>query len=312
MKLSRLLTDFLEYLEIERGRSQATVRNYSFYLGRFLAWFGGKEVEPATITEERVRTFRLWLARQMDREGNLMQKNTQNYHLIALRAFLKYLAKRGIPSLAPEKIELAKQLERQVEFLDAEEIEKLLDAPVTAKEPPVIQKRDRAILETLFSTGLRVAELASLKRENVAAGGNVRSEFPVTGKGSKRRVVFLSPAARTAIASYLSERHDDETPLFLRHDRGSKSHPDGLTPRSIQRLVQRYAQIAGITKHVSPHTLRHSYATDLLANGADLRAVQSLLGHSSVTTTQIYTHVTDQHLKEVHQAFHGRRRGEND
>ncbi len=296
----KYLKEFLEYLEIERGRSDKTVRNYHFYLRRFSDW--AKEPNPAEIDNEMVRKYRLYLNRDLvGRESAQLKKNTQNYHLIALRAFLKYLAKRDVKSMAAEKIELAKQSTRHVSFLEAEELKRFLEAP--EKDPTIVGTRDKAILELLFSTGLRVSELASLRIDAI----NLKlEEFTVLGKGSKHRVVFLSDGARRAIKAYLERRRDVSPFLFVRHDRARKFTPGAhpLTPRSIQRIVDRYAREAGITKRVTPHTLRHTYATDLLRNGADIRSVQSLLGHESITTTQVYTHITDKELKRVYKEFH--------
>jgi site-specific recombinase XerD len=316
--LSSYLNDFLEHLEIERNRSRATVQNYRFYLQRFLNWANEQKVtDTKNLTSELLRQYRLWLNRQTDAKGEVLKKNTQNYHLIALRSFLKYLAKRDVATLAPEKIELMKMPQRQVEFLETEEVQRLLEAPAKLNQPDIIRKRDEAILETLFSTGLRVSELASLKIDNVNLANSRDGvvEFTVRGKGSKLRVVFLSESAKQKIKAYLDKRHDVSPYIFIRHDRakvktvsekGRKEGGTPLTPRSIQRLVQLYAKAAGLTKKVSPHTLRHSYATDLLKNGADIRSVQSLLGHSSITTTQVYTHLTDKQLREVHKNFHNK------
>jgi site-specific recombinase XerD len=296
----KYLREFLEYLEIERGRSEKTVRNYHFYLRRFAEW--AHDPNPAEIDNELVRRYRLHLNRNVaGREEAQLKKNTQNYHLIALRSFLKYLAKRDVKSMAPEKIELAKQGSRHVSFLEADELKRFLLAP--EKDPTIVGTRDKAILELLFSTGLRVSEIANLRIDGI----NLKlDEFTVLGKGSKHRVVFLSEAARRAVKAYLERRRDTSPFLFVRHDRARKFTPGAhpLTPRSIQRIVDRYAREAGITKHVSPHTLRHTYATDLLRNGADIRAVQSLLGHESITTTQVYTHITDKELKRVYKEFH--------
>lgn len=309
MKISEAIRQFLEYCEIEKGRSPLTIRNYQHYLERFLKFLESEEVEKKIETAEEidietVRQFRLYLNRL---GGDGLSKSTQNYYLIALRAFLKYLAGRDIKSLAPEKIDLAKITEREITFLTNEEVEKLMEATQPAKN--IISLRDRAILETLFSTGLRVSELTSLTKNQI----NLESdEFSVKGKGGKVRVVFLSPEAKEWLARYLSKRTDNAVEVFIRHGRKKEIPPTqinlNLTPRTIQRIIKYYAQKAGITKDVVPHSMRHSFATDLLASGADLRSVQQLLGHASVTTTQIYTHVTDQHLKEVHQAFHGLRR----
>lgn len=308
-RIHALIRDFCEYLEIERNRSRRTSGNYGFYLGRFADWALDQGIgKPDGITLDAVRQFRLWLNRLEDVRGEPLKKNTQNYHLIALRAFLKYLSKRDIETLAAEKIELAKQPERHVDFLEVQEIERLLDAPLKAPGPDLVRLRDRAILELLWSTGLRVSELCGLKLGDINFN---RNEFSVKGKGSKYRVVFFSDDAKTWLKKYLDARKDLCPMLFVSHDRarGGRDTLSGLTPRTVQRLVERCAQLAGITKRISPHTLRHSFATDLLMNGADLRSVQSLLGHASVTTTQIYTHITDSHLQEVYKAFHGKRKG---
>lgn len=319
--IKKTVDEFLEYMEVERNRSRATIRNYKFYLERFGVWAAERNVrDPKKITGDMIRQYRLWLNRFQDANGDELKKNTQNYHLIAVRSWLKYLAKRDIDSLAPEKIELMRMPERQVEFLDHEEIDRLLEAPKKVNEADVIQKRDQAMLAALFSTGLRVSELAGLKIDGVNLDKAIKdgvTEFTVRGKGSKLRVVFLSSDAREFIKAYLDMRHDVSPYLFIRHDRANKKKQterekkEGgapLTPRSIQRTVLRYAKVAGITKKVSPHTLRHSYATDLLLNGADIRSVQALLGHSSITTTQIYTHLTDKQLREVHKNFHSRKK----
>ncbi len=303
--LPKLLTDFLEYLEIEKNVSPLTVKNYDFYLRRFLTW--GKLKEPQDITTEKVRQYRLFLNRLISQSKQPLKASTRNYHLIALRAFLKYMAKRDVTSLSSEKVELAKQQERQVSFMEGSDLERFLEAPLKIKTQDIVQIRDKAILELLFSTGLRVSELANLKKDQVNLE---KDEFTVRGKGSKLRVVFVSNTARHWIGEYLKARSDDEEWMFLRHDRAIKRSAENfkpLTPRSIQRIVQYYAKAAGITKRITPHTLRHSYATDLLMNGADIRSVQSMLGHASITTTQIYTHVTNQQLREVYKAFHNRR-----
>lgn len=324
------IKQFLEHLEIERNRSQKTIQNYAFYLARFGEWFGIKK-SPTAITGEDVRKYRLWLNRLVDVHGEPLKKNTQNYHLIALRSFLKYLAKQDMKALAPEKIELMKMPDRQVQFLDESDVERLLNAPIKGidaekkvsegKKGSALQVilRDKAILETLFSTGLRVSELASLKRDDINLE---KDEFTVQGKGMKNRIVFLSEQARYWIKQYLQARHDVNPHLFISHDKRSKSvrstgRPAGdfadpsmepISPRSIQRTIKKYAKMAGITKPVTPHTLRHSYATDLLQNGADIRSVQSMLGHASITTTQIYTHITDRELRKVHKKYHGKKR----
>lgn len=301
--LSSYLRQFLEYLEIEKGRSPMTIRNYEFYLQRFIDW--AKDPNADDITSDLIRQYRLHLNRLEGRNDTTqLKKTTQNYHLIALRSFLKYLARNDVQTLASEKIELAKQGSRDVSFLDGSDLSRLLEAPSKIDAPQIIRLRDRAILELFFSTGLRVSELANLKISNINLE---RDEFTVRGKGDKTRVVFLSNQAKSAIADYLKIRQDECPFLFVRHDRAKAGAEEvgAITSRSIERLVQRYSAAAGIPKHVTPHTLRHSFATDLLMNGADIRSVQAMLGHSSITTTQIYTHVTNQQLKEVHKAFHG-------
>lgn len=300
MYLSELAMDFIESLEVERGRSQKTAENYYLYLQRLIEFAGDIEVEK--ITSELIRKYRLWLNRYKNDNGDELSINTQNYHLIALRSFLKYCSKRDIPTLTPEKIELPKVKRRQVSFLTTEETERLID---TVDLNTTTGLRDRAVLELLFSSGLRVSELTNLNRDHINLA---RGEFTIRGKGQKDRPVFISPEASEWLARYLETRNDRAIPLFIRYS-GFKTGDDKgesfrLSPRSVQRLVQNYARLAGITKHVSPHTLRHSFATDLLMNGADLRSVQSMLGHSNISTTQVYTHVTDQHLKKVHEKFH--------
>lgn len=283
-----------------------TIRNYEFYLKRFIDW----AKDPATdgVTPDMIHDYRLYLNR-MERDGEPqgLKKTTQNYHLIALRTYLKFLAKRDIPTMAPEKIELAKQGTREVQFLEGGDLPRLLEAPDKSDAQPIVKARDKAILELFFSTGMRVSELAKLKRDQINLK---RDEFSVRGKGDKVRVVFLSQQARHSLGQYLDLREDEVPFMFVRHDRAkSGSREVGpLTPRSIERMVKHYAVAAGIPKKVSPHTLRHSFATDLLMNGADLRSVQAMLGHSSITTTQIYTHVTNQQLKEIHKAFHAKQR----
>ncbi len=288
---------FLEYIEIERGRAVKTVENYDHYLTRFFAHAGIKETRD--ITEEKIREFRLWLNRQ-EGVGGSMKRRTQNYYLIALRAFLKFLRKREIESVSPERIELAKLPERSLDLISPTELARLMDAAEGTDEKSL---RDKAMLELFFSTGLRVSELCSLDSDLDLT----RDEFSVRGKGDKVRVVFLSPAAKAAVAAYLKGRKDMEEALFVNIPLGKRA-PSRLTPRSIERIIKHYAAKAGITKKVTPHVLRHSFATDLLSNGADIRSVQQLLGHASINTTQIYTHVTDAHLREIHKKFHSRGR----
>ncbi len=328
-----LKTRFLEYLEIEKGRSRKTTENYNHYLDRFLDW--SKINRPAEITDELVSRYRLYLNRSVDNSGKGLKKATQNYYVIALRSFLKYLAKRDIRTLQAEKVEISKVSRKEVEFLRSEEVARILAA---ADGNSFKSLRDRAILELLFSSGLRVSELTNLNRDRLDLKAQ---EFSVRGKGDKIRVVFVSDTAKQALQRYLDKRMDIDSAVFVRDAKAlekfekkrqtqglslrknkrnisvgtdlvsvQKKKNDGLrlTPRSIQRIVKYYAAKAGIIKDVHPHTFRHSFATDLLINGADIRSVQSMLGHSSITTTQIYTHVTNTQLKEVHKAFHGKKK----
>ena len=289
--LKELSREFLEYCEIERGRSLKTVANYDRYIQTFLQF--SKASAPKDITDDTIRQFRLWLNRKE------LKKNTQNYYLIALRTFLKYMVRRGIPSLAPDRIELAKLGDRDIDMIAQDELSRLLASPKGADERSL---RDKALLELLFSTGLRVSELTSLSRDSVDLK---RDEFSIRGKGSKVRVVFLSDEAREAVKKYLDARKDMEEAMFVNIPgpavKGARTR---LTSRSVERIVKQYAVKAGITKKVTPHVIRHSFATDLLQNGADIRSVQHMLGHANITTTQIYTHVTDKQLRDVHKKFH--------
>jgi len=300
--LGNYARQYLEYLEIERGRSLKTIENYERYLTRFLTASGAKE--PSDITDDLIRSFRLWLNRQESgvREGRheTLKKKTQNYYLIAIRSFLKYLRKRGVESYSPEKIELAKVAERTIDLLSVQDLHRLLAAP---SGDSVKEFRDKAILELFFSTGLRLSELCALQRDIDLT----RDEISVRGKGEKVRVVFLSDEAKTAIAAYLKKRKDMDDALFA-SDKARAGGSLRLTPRSIERMVKHYAAKAGIMDKVTPHILRHSFATDLLYNGADIRSVQMMLGHSNISTTQIYTHVTDSELRNVHKKFHGKSR----
>ena len=290
MNIQKALREFLEDLELARGRGEKTINNYRRYLERFFVESGAKDL--ADITEESVRMFRLKMNRV-----NLSAK-TRNYHLIALRQFLKYLARRGVNALASEKIELAKLSERDIDVPPIEDLERLLAAPPSTTLQGL---RDRAILELLFSTGLRVSELTALNRDSIDFK---RDEFSIRGKGGKVRIVFLSDRAKNALRDYLSKRSDVKEALFA----GSQKNPERLSSRQVERLVRRHSLAAGIARKVTPHTLRHLCDTDLLINGADLRSVQALLGHSSITTTQIYTHLTNRQLHDVHKAFHGKQR----
>ncbi len=334
--LWQLKREFLEYCEIEKGQSLLTISNYERYLNRFLVWLDSEKssqnpndkasseansaneaskakIFPEDIDRETIRRYRLYVNRLYDRNGKELKSSTQNHHILALRAFLRYLSMQGVKTISPDEIALAKVGERKVNFLNAEEYKRLLDAP--EKSP-----RDKAILELLFSTGMRVSELTSL---NVGDINFDRGEIAVLGKGKKVRVVFVSESAVESLVKYLVGRgcitikkgeedqegkEDNIEAIILK---GSEQQPLFLSSRGIrmnvrgvERLVQKYAKVAGITKNVSPHTLRHTFATDLLIAGADIRSVQSLLGHSNISTTQVYTHVTDQHLRDIHKKFH--------
>ena len=300
MYTSELIIDFIEHIEVEGGRSAKTAENYTLYLERFVQFTDDIAVDK--ITSEVVRKYRLWLNRYKNDNDEPLSLITQNYHLIALRGFLSYLAKRDIASLSPEKIALPKVTRKQVTFLHYDEITRMLDVIPLDSE---VGLRDRAIIELLFSSGLRVSELVALNRDHI---NTKRREFMVRGKGQKDRPVFISAATAERIQDYLQARFDNLPPLFLSYSRNNTASMTGdyrrLSARSIQRTISKYARLAGITKHVSPHTMRHSFATDLLMNGADIRSVQSMLGHSNISTTQIYTHVTDQHLRDVYEKFH--------
>ena len=309
MDISDLINDFLESLEIEKGRSTKTTENYGLYLARFLDLITqdfpeGATIKPSDLTPEILRKFRLRLNRFDDNQNHeRLSALTQSYHLIALRGFLKYLAKRGIHSLDPSLVDLPRAAKKQVTFLHFDEVERLLSEIPIDTETGL---RDRAIIELLFSGGLRVSELCNLNRDSINLA---RREFMVRGKGKKDRPIFIDQTTADHLEEYLSARHDTLPALFLNNS-SNQNTPDTsgdfrrLSPRSIERIIQKYARLASITKHVTPHTLRHSFATDLLMNGADLRSVQSLLGHANIATTQIYTHITDPHLKEVHEKFH--------
>ena len=298
--LSDTIIDFLEYLEVEQNRSQKTIANYHHYLMRFVDFAGDITVDK--ITTELLRKYRLWLNRFKDVNNDELSITTQSYHLIALRSFFKFCVKNNIKSLAPEKVELPRVKRKQVTFLTPEELETLFEQPDTNT---LIGLRDRTMLELLFSGGLRVSELVSLNKDQTSTK---RREFMVRGKGQKDRPIFMSNSTAQWIDEYLGKRTDSSPALFIRYGGSHQQDNSGdflrLTPRSVQRIIAKYAKLAGITKKVSPHTMRHSFATDLLMNGADIRSVQTMLGHSDISTTQIYTHVTDAHLKEVHQKFH--------
>ena len=297
MDLKQAKREYLEYLEIERGRSLKTIENYDRYLSSFLNF--AKLNNPQDITDDIVRSYRLWLNRQLTKTDTL-KKRTQNYYLIALRGFLKYLVKRNIPSLSAERIELAKISERSLDLISLDELKRLLNAP-DLKTPEGL--RDKAMLELLFSTGLRVSELCALDSDIDLN----KDEMSVRGKGDKVRVVFFSETAKQAVKDYLKQRKDLNEALFVSENTKIKKENSRLTTRSVERIVKHYAIKAGITKKVTPHIIRHSFATDLLQNGADLRSVQMMLGHSNISTTQIYTHITDKQLKETHRKFHNKK-----
>ena len=307
MYVSDLIPEFLQSLEVEKGRSLNTTRNYELYLNRFYELCSEdmtRELEPKDITPEMLRKYRLKLNRFEDNQNHeRLSTLTQSYHLIALRGFLKYLSKRGIKSLDVGLVDLPRAAKKQVTFLHFDEVERLLNEIPEDTETGL---RDRAIIELLFSGGLRVSELCNLNRDSINLE---RREFMVRGKGRKDRPIFIDQSTADCIKDYLDMRTDSLPALFLNNSKNLQVPSTSgdyrrLTPRSIERIVQGYARKAGITKHVTPHTLRHSFATDLLMNGADIRSVQSLLGHANISTTQIYTHVTDPHLREVHERFH--------
>jgi len=309
MGLDSLIAEFLEYLEIEKGCSALTIRDYRRYLQRFLNWLtqNSPTQNPEDINMDVVRNYRLYLARLRARDGVLLQRVTQSYHIVALRALLRYLlVQRDIATLSPDKVELPKQGPRSIAFLNPEQIERLLNSPQISN---MIGLRDRTILEVLFSTGLRVSELVGLNRDQIDLQ---RREFGVKGKGKKVRVVFLSDTAAQWIERYLGIRKDSFKPLFIRHsgkvDIRSNGEKMRLTARSIQHIVSKHVKQSGLPIEATPHTLRHSFATDLLISGADIRSVQEMLGHESIRTTQVYTHVTNRHLKEVHKTFHSKNR----
>ncbi|MBR2996871.1 tyrosine-type recombinase/integrase [Candidatus Saccharibacteria bacterium] len=305
MYISDLIEDFLEHLEIEKGRSTRTIENYRLYLNRFYeitSEITKKELKPKDIDLELLRKYRLRLNRTKF-DGRNLSVITQSYHLIALRGFLAYLSRRNIETLNPTLVDVPKVTRKQVTFLHYDEVQKMLNQIPLDDENGL---RDRAIIELLYSGGLRVSELTNLNRDSINLS---RREFMVRGKGGKDRPIFISQAAADRVKDYLDARTDSLTALFLNNskrtnDLDTSGNFRRITPRSIERIVEKYARAAGITKHVTPHTLRHSFATDLLMNGADLRSVQALLGHSNISTTQIYTHVTDPHLREVHEKFH--------
>lgn len=307
--LHQQITTFLEHIEVERNLSRLTVRNYRHYLSRFADWFtehGYEKIEQLTL--DGVRKYRLYLSEFQDDHGDELTKKTQSYHIIALRSFLKWLVKQDKKVLAPEKIDLPKGEGLHMQFLDPEQMERLMAQPLGSTKQGL---RDRAILEVLFSTGLRVSELVSLDRDQV---DTQRREFGVIGKGRRARVVFLSERAANHLETYLVARTDHFSPMFIRMNRevdpGTEDEAMRLTSRSVQRLVEKYVKQAKLPIKITPHGIRHSFATDLLHNGAGLRDVQELLGHKNIVTTQIYTHVTRADLRKVHEKFHGKEESE--
>ncbi len=306
MLLKEAILRFLEYCELDRHLSDKTVRMYSYYLKFFEGWLLSldQHLTVEEINEETIRSFRLYLSHTYkNKYKGSISRQTQNYFLIALRSFFKYLIKQKVKVMTPEMIELGKQKEREIKFLLTDELHRIFDSVDTSEEPGL---RDRAILEVLFSTGLRVSELTSLNKEDINID---RGEFSVLGKGRKLRIVFLSEHAKTRLKDYLFRRSDPYNALFIRYsgpkpEEGLSPEKMRLSPRSVERLVDKYKKMAGIVKHFTPHTLRHSFATDLLEQGADLRSVQEMLGHKNVSTTQVYTHVTNPRLREIHQKFH--------
>lgn len=314
-RLEQLKREFLEHVEIEKGNSLKTVNNYDHYLSRFILF--AQISDPKEITDDKIREFRLFLNRQpgtkiKGQQSGTLKRNTQNYHLIAIRTFLKYLMKREISSLSPDRIDLAKIKERSLDLISKEELSRLLNSPKNIsketknKNAELKTLRDKAILELFFSTGLRLSELCSLNRDIDLT----KDEISIRGKGEKVRVVFLSEDAKKSISEYLKNRKDFDEPLFIQYSNNtsgkSNSNQNRLTPRSIERIVKYYAIAAGISKKVTPHVIRHGFATDLLSNGADIRSVQMMLGHANIATTQIYTHITDKQLRDVHKKFHSK------
>lgn len=306
VEIKQAILQFLEYLEIEKNSSKLTIRNYSHYLTIFQGWLQDKKIDNAEkITMDTIRDYRVYLSRRIDDKGSPLSRTTQSYYVISLRSFFKWMTKRDMKVLSPEKIELPKGESRSMKFLDYDQVKRLMQQPNLNEKSGM---RDRAILEVLFSTGLRVSELVSLNRDQV---NTKRKEFGVIGKGRKHRVVFLSDEACKWLDTYLDTREDDWKPVFIRY---SQKRPDitsdgtemRLTTRSVQRIVDKYCRKAHLPIKISPHGLRHSFATDLLMNGAGLRDVQEMLGHKNISTTQIYTHVTRPELKKAYDKFHSK------
>lgn len=308
MLISQAITEFLEYLKIEKNRSPRTLDLYGRYLKRLQVWLK-KDIQIEELTLDQIRKFRLYLYDYLDEQNEPLDVKTQSYYVVAIRSLLRFARKRNLDCLAADQLELPKLPDREVSFLNTEELEKLLAAP----DPDTMAGlRDRAMMELFFSTGLRVSELAHLDRTHINTDSG---EMRVIGKGRKERLVFISPRAREWFERYAAKREDDNPAAFVGYKgKGTGNSPSikvqmqatRLIPRSIERILQKHVVKAGLVKHITPHTLRHSFATDLLLNGADIRSVQTLLGHSSITTTQVYTHITNQQLKEVYAKFHGK------
>ncbi|MDO8620773.1 MAG: tyrosine-type recombinase/integrase [Candidatus Levybacteria bacterium] len=302
--LPALIDQFLEYLEIEKNCSKLTIRDYRHYLEVFANWHSSTQGDKSigSLDLATVRKYRVYLANRVDAKGLTLKRVTQNYYVIALRSFLRFLIKNDIKTLEPSKIDLPKTESRSLKFLEKEQVDRLVTACDTSKEEGI---RDRTILELLFSTGLRVSELVKLNRDQINLD---RREFGVIGKGGRARIVFVSDRAAQWITNYLKKREDVFKPLFIRYS-GKVIEDNGgekmrLTARSIERIVKKYVRAVRLPVDATVHTLRHSFATDLLTNGADIRSVQEMLGHKNIATTQIYTHITNKQLREVHQAFH--------
>ena len=303
-KLTKHINEFLEYLEIEKNCSKLTIRDYRHYLDVFKKWYidniPSKSLEKLDLSD--IRRYRVFLSNKTNEKGEGLARVTQNYYVIALRSFLRYLIKNDYKTLEPSKIDLPKTVSRSPKFLDRDQVDRLVTSADTSKEEGL---RDRAIMELLFSTGLRVSELTSLNRDQINFD---RREFGVIGKGGRGRIVFISDRASEWVKNYFNKRRDPFKPLFIRYSGRVIPENNGekmrLTPRSVERLVKKYVRATRLPVDATVHTLRHSFATDLLTNGADLRSVQEMLGHKNIATTQIYTHITNRQLREVHKSFH--------
>src|SRR3990170_4156355 len=305
-EIARKSEEFFEYLQVEKGASPLTIRNYKHYLNRFNNWLAKEGIRQnlKDINQDIIRGYRVYLSNLPDRKGGTLSRRTQGYHVIALRSFLKWLIKNDYAVMAPDKIELPKTQERQVKFLSGDMVDRLLNAPSLST---IQGKRDKAILEVFFSTGLRVSELVKLDKDKIDLE---RREFGIIGKGGRARVVFLSTRSAEWLKKYLNSREDNYKPVFIRHKgKMDPSTPDEkmrISPRSVQRMIKKYVRKIKLPVDATPHVLRHSFATDLLMAGADIRSVQEMLGHKNISTTQIYTHVTNKQLKDIYEAFHGK------